>query len=300
MTKIRKATHIGTLQIGELSIPCAVLEEGTRVLSQRGMDSALGRGRGGSEYRRKKVQTGGGRLPGFLAATSLKPFISNELAAAATNSIRYRLPRGGPPGYGIEAKYLPQICDVWLKARDAEALTPAQQPIAAKADILVRGLAHVGIVALVDEATGYDIIRDRLALQAILDKYLRKELAAWAKRFPDEFYREMFRLKKWQWRGMSINRPSIVGRYTNNIVYERLAPGILQELQTRNPKDERGHRRAKHHQWFTEDVGHPALAQHLYAVIGLMRASATWDHFNRLLQRAFPRKGDTLELPLED
>ena len=34
-----------------------------------------------------------------------------------------------------------------------------------------------------------------MALQAILDAYLRKELA-WAKRFPDEFDRQIFRLTR--------------------------------------------------------------------------------------------------------
>jgi hypothetical protein len=62
----------------------------------------------------------------------------------------------------------------------------------------------------------------------------------------------------------------------------------------------RGERPVKHHQWLTEDVGHPALAQHLHAVIGFMRASAKWDQFYRLLQRAFPKKGQNLELPLGD
>ena len=83
------------------------------------------------------------------------------------------------------------------------------------------------------------------ALQAILDAYLRKELAAWAKRFPDEFYEQMFRLRGWQWKGMKVNRPQIVGRYTNDLVYERLEPGILNELQTRNPKNQRGERDSK-------------------------------------------------------
>ncbi len=64
--------------------------------------------------------------------------------------------------------------------------------IAKAASLLIRGLAYVGIVALVDEATGYQEVRDKRALQSILDKYLRKELAAWAKRFPDEFCKEMF------------------------------------------------------------------------------------------------------------
>jgi hypothetical protein len=111
----------------------------------------------------------------------------------------------------------------------------------------MRALAHVGIIALVDEATGYQEVRDRLALQEILDKFLLKEFATWAKTFPDEFYKEIFRLHGWQWRGMKVNRPQIVAHYTKDLVYARLAPGILAELEKRNPKDERGYRKAKHH-----------------------------------------------------
>ena len=68
-------------------------------------------------------------------------------------------------------------------------------------EILAPALARVGIIALIDEATGYQEIRDRQALQQILDKYLLKEYAAWAKRFPDEFYKQIFKLRGWEWRG---------------------------------------------------------------------------------------------------
>jgi len=98
---------------------------------------------------------------------------------------------------------------------------------------------------------------------------------------------------------MKVNRPQVVAKYTNDLEYERLAPGILEELQTRNPRDEKGNRLAKHHQWLTEDVGHPALAQHLHATIGLMRASNTWDQFKSLIDRAFPKRGQTLQLDIK-
>jgi hypothetical protein len=90
-----------------------------------------------------------------------------------------------------------------------------------------------------------------------------------------------------EWLSISGKRPSIVGTYTTDLVYERLAPGIVAELEERNPKNERGKRRGKHHQWLTDDVHHPALAQHLHAVIGLMRASGNWDQFYRMMDRAF-------------
>ena len=99
---------------------------------------------------------------------------------------------------------------------------------------------------------------------------------------------------------MSVARPGVVGKYTNDIVYERLAPGILDELRDLYPRQDEGGRQRKHHQFLTEDIGHPALAQHLHAVIGLMRASATWEQFKTMLDRAFPKKGTQLDLLLDD
>ena len=165
-----------------------------------------------------------------------------------------------------------------------------------KAYILMKAFAAVGITALIDEATGYQEIRDKKALSELLDKYLRKEHAAWAKRFPDDFYKELFRLRGWEWKGMKVNRPSYVGTLTIDIVYDRLAPEIVSELEKRNPKTNAGYRKYKHHQWLTDDIGLPALSEHLYAVLGLMRASSTWENFYNLLQRAFPKKNEQMLL----
>jgi len=162
--------------------------------------------------------------------------------------------------------------------------------------MLMRGLAEVGIVALVDEATGYQEVRDKKALQAILDQFLQKELAAWAKRFPDEFYKEIFRLRGWKW--STLKRPGVVAAYTKDLVYARLAPGVMEELERRNPVMDSGRRKARHHQWLSDDVGHPALAQHLHAIIGFMRASDSWEGFKRLVDRAYPKRGSNLELEL--
>ncbi len=128
----------------------------------------------------------------------------------------------------------------------------------------------------------------------------REELAAWAKRFPDEFYEQMFRLRGWEWKGMKVNKPQVVGHYTRDLVYERLAPGILQELEERTPKNSRGQRKARFHQWLTADIGHPALAQHLYALIGFMRVADSWKEFYKMVERAYPKKGHTLFLPLAE
>ena len=293
-----EATHKGTLQIGPVSIPCAVLRDGTRVLSENGIANALG-GRSGAAKRLKTAAAeAGAHVPVFLASKSLSDYVSKELVDGPLKPISYI--SGDSEVIGYQAEALPEICNIWLQARQDGVLNEQQADRAQAAEIVMRGLANLGVIALIDEATGYQDTRDRDALQAILDKYLQKEFAAWAKRFPDAFYREIFRLRGWSWNAMSVARPGVVGRYTNDIVYERLAPGILEELQRLNPSQEDRGRAHKHHQYLTDDIGHPALAQHLHAVIGLMRASATWDQFKTLLDRAFPKKGTQLDLLLSD
>lgn len=295
-----RATHDGELVIGNVSIPCAVLQDGTRVLSERGVTKALGGKRGGAHWRRKKANEGdGANLPVYLSANNIFPFISMELRSALISPIQYITKSGGQIGNGVPADCLAEICEVWLKARHAGVLHQTQQHLATQAEALMRSFAKLGITALVDEATGYQEVRDKSALRAILDKYLRKELAAWAKQFPDEFYKEIFRLRRWEWKGMRVNRPQCVANYTRDIVYERLAPRILEELERKNPVGENGSRKAKHHQWLTMDVGHPALAQHLHSSIALMRASDSWDQFKRMLDRSLPKRGDTLLLPMD-
>lgn len=293
--ELHKGTKLGKLKIGGLELECAVLEDGTRVLSQRAFTKAVGAPSGGSAFNRRSEE-GVANLPIFLAYERLKPFIDEDLAVSLVSPIEYVPKHGGRSALGIKAELVPNVCDVWLKARDAGVLTERQQSIARRADILIRGLAQVGIAALVDEATDYQPIRDKEALRKILDKYLRKEFAVWAKRFPDDFYKEMFRLRGWQWRGMRVNRPSVVGKYTNDLIYQRLAPGILEKLQELNPKDEKGNREGAHHSLLTDDFGVPALQHHLYATQKFMEASATWENFYRLMQRAFPKLNSNMVL----
>ena len=286
------AHYTGELKIGENTIGCAVLEDGRRVLTQSDMMRAMGRAR---QAKGRAYYDGDVNLPAFLTAKNLKPFITNELYVTSSQ-IEFRLP-SGHRAFGYVADTLPQVCDVYLQARDAGELVRSQLHIAHQAEILIRGLANVGIVGLVDEATGYQDVRNRFALQEILDAFLRKELAAWAKRFPDEFYKQIYRLRGWEWKGRQFNPPQVVAHYTTDFVYERLAPGIRDELERRMPRTPSGNRKGKLHQLFTEDIGHPALAQHIHAVTTLMRASEGWDQFKAMMDRSLPKRGDNLQLP---
>ena len=208
---------------------------------------------------------------------------------ALSEPIIFRPPQTGQLAHGIEATLLKDICEVFLNARKAGKLSEPQERIAENAEVLFRGFAAVGIIALVDEATGYQEKRDRDALQRILEAYIAKELLPWTKMFPDEFYQQMFRLRGWQYDRMSTKRSQLVGFLTNQLIYDKLPQGVLDELKSRNPVDAKSkRRRRKHFQFLTEDIGNPHLKNQLVAVITLMRASTGWPQFKRNFARAFP------------
>jgi len=125
------------------------------------------------------------------------------------------------------------------------------------------------------------------------------ELSRWVKTFPNEFYQNLFRLKGWQYYQFSVKRPSIAGRITNDIVYERLAPGVLDELRRITPKDPKGRRKHRYQQRLTRDIGHPALREHIASVISLMKASTSWRRFYAMLNRALPKWGSTVPMALD-
>ena len=283
------------LVIAGVKIPCYVLEDESRVLSQGGFLQAIGRSRTPSSQRGGDVDN----LPAFLNAANLKPYLSQIREGTSTTPIPFFSPSRGPVAYGYRAILLPQVCEVYLKARDAGALLLAQQRIATRAEILIRGLATVGIIALVDEATGYQRIREERALATILEKFLDQELQPWTRTFPFAFYEQIFRLKSWG-SAAGVKRPSVIGHYTNDIVYERVAPGVLEELRERNPVLPQGWRKDRHHQWFTPEYGHPRLKMHLEGVTALMRAASNWKSFKRSLDRAYPKSGTQFPLAIDE
>jgi hypothetical protein len=89
------------------------------------------------------------------------------------------------------------------------------------------------------------------------------------------------------------------GTLTNDIVYSRLAPGVLEEIKRKNPAvktmtAKKGYRRNKNFQWLTEDIGSPKLNQHLGNSITLMKAcpDGGWEMFKTLIDRALPPYSD--------
>lgn len=273
-----KAEYTGELTIAGANIPCAVIETENgpiRIVVQREVVGLLtGNKKGG--------------LQRYLNPPNLQPFLPEKFKNKSLDEATYVVEIAGRKAHGFNGEDIVDICKMYLEARSKREILPNQRHLADRAEIIVTALAKTGITALIDEATGYQQVRERDALQAYIDKIISKELAAWVRRFPIEFYEEMYRLNNWKWTN-NTKHPMLAAKYTADIVYSRLGPGILDELHRINPKTAKGYRKNKHHQWLTEDIGHPQLAQHLYAVINFMKASDSWEQFKKLLNRALPK-----------
>lgn len=267
------------LTIGDIEIPCFVLSDGRRVLTQRGLQTGIGMSIGGGS------EAGEQRLAVFFDGLAAKGIDIRDLSARIRNPIRFILPGGGV-AYGFEALILADICDVVLAARRVKGVLQKQQGhIAARCEILAGGFMRVGIIALVDEATGYQYERPRRDLEEQLKKFLSESLRRWVRTFPADYFKHLCRLRGVELRP-DMRLPQYFGVLTNNLVYRRIAPGLVTRLKER--RAERGSASDKLTQWLSSEVGVPELLIHLGTVIAVMKQHNDYDEFERALEKVAP------------
>ncbi|MCU0906066.1 MAG: P63C domain-containing protein [Rhodobacteraceae bacterium] len=286
--------HEGSLVIGGAELACYVLDDETRVLSRASFVRAIGRTgkvKGGRKFD-DEFQT-----PVFLSADNLRPYFPQDLAENARPIL---FSHNGAEMIGYRAELLPDVCDIFADAERAGVLRANQRHIAEACRILSRGLTRVGIIGLIDEATGYQRYRAANALAQVLEKFIAKELQPWVKTFPEDFYTELFRLRGITSSADSMKRPQYFGHLTNDIVYSRLAPGVKEELARSTPKLPSGRRKHQLHRKLTPELGHPKLREHLASVITIMKLSDGYEDFIRKLDRIHQKYGETIPMDLGD
>jgi hypothetical protein len=297
-----QATHDGPLQIGDTVLAAAVLPNGKRLLSQGTFLQALGRSR------TPKAGTGGlttvDGLPFFLSAEVLKPFITDELRLSTT-PIFFRF-KGGRRAVGYDALLLPMVCGVYQKLHTSitERLASGTDAEVAQAkrvyaqyrhiidacNRLDSGFAKRGIIALVDDATGYRGDQLKEDVLRVIAAYMSPTLYKWTQKFRPVFFEEMYRLHEWEYKPGSTKHPQYTGKFITKYVYEPLPPGVLEEMKNRLPKNESGNRRAKLWQTLSADTGIPHLDRQIEDVILLMQVADDKDEFARFFERKFGRQ----------
>ncbi len=277
-----RSLYRGLLKLGDVEIEAHVLSNGQRVLSTRGMVQALaGDGPKNADLGRLVE-----RIPGNSLDFSLVP------------RIEFTIP-GSPNGLGYPAEALADICDAYVDALIADALSPAQpklhpkqRPIAERARQIQKAFVKVGIIALVDDATGYTQHRARNELAQKFAEYLLPEPGEWVRAYSPNFFADLARLYRFELRDPR-RRPGFMGGFIQKYVYEAIDPDVAEELVRRVPRPAWGNLRHPH---LTEKA-REVLHSHLLRLGTVMRQSSDHNDFKMRFACEFKGAGLQLDLP---
>lgn len=276
------AMHAGFLDIAGQKIPVAVLNNRKRVLIQREVVGLL---------------TGNikGNLDRYLRAQNLQKFLPAKFVGRGLDESSLKFLNITNVAHGFEATDLIDFCDMYLRALLAGELHDNQINLAKKAAIIIKSFAKIGIIAAIDEATGYKKQKDEY--QKLLSAFIAEELQPWIKTFDEDYYYQIYRLKGWNWERHLIekkNYPWAVANITNRVVYEKLPDGVLEELNRKNPKNEKGNRPHKKFQFLTPNFGYVHLLKHLGHIQGILEKhpDGDWRHALHEIDTRFPSVRD--------
>lgn len=250
----------GTLDIGDVSFPCHVLNNGKRVITQR-------------EVVRLMTGHAKGGIDRYLQSSVLNGYLDPQKIERQT--VEFKLQGTGRQAVGYEGTLLVEICDAYLKARDDHKTSQFHNNLVKRAEIVLRACAKVGIIALIDEATGYDKFKRKNEYRLKLQAFIADDLQEWARMFPPEFWFELARLEGIHYSPRS--RPLRWGKYIMAFVYAAVDKDVARELKKRIPNPHYGQNL---HQLLKE-YGRDRMTAQLNQVLGVMKTCRDMDDFKR-------------------
>ena len=273
------AKYTGSLDLGHKSVDCFVLDDERRVISMRATVKAIS----GDEN---------GKIMDYIGVKSLVPYL--DPSKVSENIIEVNLPGTHFTAKCITAETFLEICSAYVSALASGAnLTEKQKSTAINCSILLSACAKTGLIALIDEATGYQYVRESDALQVKIRAFISEELRAWEKTFPDELWEQFGRLTGWK--GSLQQRPKYWGKLVLELIYDALDPDVASYLKQNKPAPRHGR---NYHQWFTEEYGVNELVTHINQITGIAKTCSTMDELRRKV--ALYYKKDQIQLAIGD
>ena len=274
----RSVAH-GPVRLGGVTIYGHVLDDGRRVFSARDLVAALSGALGPKNAH-------------FERSVAALQNVSGELNLGPR--IEFSIP-GSPNGFGYPVEVFTAVCRAYVRADRAGTLHHKQKPVADRAWAVLDALGDIGIIALVDEATGFQKQRAKTALQDALALLLRESAGPYQVLFSEEFFAEVARLYRITLRGKN-KRPRFFGWFIKHYFYEWLSPAMYAELCSRLPANDNGQRPGLMHPHLT-DGAREIFGRHQDTVVALMRTSGTPREFDERFGVACKKHPLQLRLP---
>jgi hypothetical protein len=270
-TALPVAQWPGVLTIGDIEIPVYVLDDRRRIVSRTGATTVL------------TVGKGGGNLESYIQVKSLEPYVPQHLQ---DRMIDFVIPEVVNKSVkGMTAETFLEICGAYVRAWQDGDLSDAQVAIAKRAAMFLAACSKVGLIALIDEATGYQYRRAEEELQLKLRMFLLEEMRKWERTFPNELWEQFGRLTKWK--GAVHQRPKYWGKLVMELIYEYLDPDVAQWLRDNAPAPKHGQ---NYHQWLTSQYGLKKLIEHIWKVIGVASTCEDMDELRNRMEQLYGKK----------
>lgn len=271
-----EAKYTGTLELLDHDIPVYVLSDGRRVISRNAAITML-------------TAKDSGDMNSYLRAEGLQPHLPSNIPDLL---IEFTLPESSQRVRGMGAETFMELCRAYVKAHaSGELKTDRQKAIALVASLFLAACAKVGIIALIDEATGYQYERLEDALQFKMKLFVADEMRKWERTFPEELWKEFGRLTNWE--GSIHKRPKYWGKLVMELIYEYLDPDVAKWLKTNAPKPQHGQ---NYHLWLTSQYGLKKLVEHIWLVIGMASTCDDMDQLRERMAEKFGRQRVQLNL----
>jgi hypothetical protein len=282
-----KATHKGNFKTEfGIDVDCYVLDDPQRtaVISQSGMGRALG------------LSSRGNAFPRFLTSNSMASAVGAELRQKIENPIKFQWGTGGagqPPAIinGFNVALIIDLCNVILEVDAGGHLAPNQKGVAKQARIILNASGKSGITRLVYDLVGYSPSAEETI--AAFKMYVQEEARTYEREFPNELYREWYRLY-----GIPVpgkGKPWLFKHLTVRHIYFPLAKSngkILTLVRALKASD--GDVRKKLFQFLSE-IGARALGRHIGRVQEMAESSDNATAYEAKINERF---GDQREIDL--
>jgi len=258
--------------IGDFEIPVYVLDDRRRIVSRTGATTVL------------TVGKGGGNLESYVQVKALEKYMPQNLQE---RMIDFVIPEvTNKTVKGMTAETFLEICGAYVRAwQDGNLESEAQIAIAKRAAMFLAACSKVGLIALIDEATGYQYRRAEEELQLKLRMFLLEEMRKWERTFPNELWEQFGRLTNWK--GSVHQRPKYWGKLVMELIYEYLDPDVAQWLRENAPTPKHGQ---NYHQWLTSQYGLKKLIEHIWKVIGVSSTCENMDELQYRMEQLYGKK----------
>jgi hypothetical protein len=289
MENVIKATYQGTITLNNTELKVGILENGKKVVYRSSIYKLFNktkRGRVRKDLKSKKRLT-------FVNTELLKKYIDDNLDNTL-KTIKFKSERGKIiEAYDADA--IPNIANLYINTEKKIKLPPNQASLIEPSKQIINSLSGRDIKLIITEELNYSFTTEIRVLLKTLKPQFEPTIYNWLQVFPVSFFHQLYRLNNWEFIETEIiSRPSILTKWINNLVFERLPEDVLNDLNNTKPKLKLI---KSSDQLITENIGNSHLKGQINQVMTMFLISSNMKEMWLNFKKVYFNRGKIIQSP---